>query len=57
MMGFPTIVGRLAIAAVQTMQRAKDISPGLRADDNAIEDSAFTATALWQCSLNCFEPS
>ena len=57
MMGFPTIVGRLAIAAVQTMQRAKDISPGLRADDNAIEDSAFTATARWQCSASCTEPS
>ena len=56
-MGFPTMVGRLAIAAVQTMQRAKDISPGLRADDNAIDDSAFTATARWTCSLNCFEPS
>lgn len=44
-MGLPTMVGRLAIAAVQTMQRAKDISPGLLADDKAIEDSAFTATA------------
>ena len=57
MMGFPTMVGRLAIAAVHTMQRANDISPGLRAEDKAIDDSAFTATARWTCSLNCFDPS
>jgi hypothetical protein len=45
MMGFPLMAGRLAIAAAQTMQRASAISPGLRCDDKAIDDSALTATA------------
>jgi hypothetical protein len=57
MMGFPTIVGRLAWAAVQTMHLAKAISPGLLAEDKAMDDSALTATARWTCSESCFDPS
>jgi hypothetical protein len=47
--GLPTVCGRLAIAAAQTMQRAASIGPGLRDDERATLPLCFIKTARSQC--------